>query len=473
MKNKLSIILVLFAMVIGYGCEGQKDEDVTTTAASTDKQTASIGVKASLDSGSTTQMKNALGTSDEIVSITVNAVLSSDGTALTSTALENIDGIWEGTLSELPYDVSISFTALAKDTDSVTIFSGTLIKALVEGSDNDIVLALSSVDDGVEPENPVVSSISMPEKILIDSDPQLITIQFNSTTTVDYTVDVTSGGLGAAFNDTPAASISGVHDSSSSLQVFYSAPSTAGVAQLTVSIREQDSSDEIGASFFLTIISFDPDTWTDSDISVVVGPAITDMAFLRSPDTLKVTVTTDPDTDITYEWAGTGDFASLNATGNPVFITDFDDTKSGTITVTATDANNLEAFVTRTIQAGDFPYTVNEYIADMPGLYIFDETTDMMWQDNTNKISRRWADAGRYCTNLNRAGYTVWRLPTRNELVNMFDRKADFSHYDTSEYWSADENPYNRDMAFTVQYSDASEKSQPKNRKKLVRCVKD
>ncbi|MCP4751471.1 MAG: DUF1566 domain-containing protein [Proteobacteria bacterium] len=471
MRRNLGIIVILLAVAFGYGCEGQTKKNAATGAAGV--ATTSVGVRASLDSGTSRQSMNALGTADEIVSITVDAALASDGTVLTSTALENIDGAWQGTLEMLPYDVGLVFTAQAQSTEETTIFSGTLTKTLLEDADNTIVISLTSVDDGVDPDNPVIASVSMPEKILIDADPQLITLAINHSASVAYTIEVTSGGLALAIGDTPAASISGVHDPSGSFQFFFQAPSSAGVAQLTVTLRELDTSDEIGANFYLNIVSYDPDTWTDSDATVVVGPAITDMAFVRGPNTLNVTVATDPDTGLTYEWTGTGDFADLNQTGNPIFISNFDDTKSGSITVTATDENNLQAFVARTVQAGDFPYTANEYISDMPGLYIFDETTQLMWLDNTNRINRDWADAGAYCADLNLAGYTVWRLPTRNELASMFERRDDFSRYDATGYWSADEDPTDSDYAFTISYADSDETSQKKTRRKRVRCVKN
>lgn len=473
MKRNLGIILILMAVVFANGCEGKKDESVSAAIAESGVQTTSVNVTASTDSSATEQLKNALGTSDEIVSISVNAELASDGTTLNSTALDNVDGVWQGTLETMPFDVSIVYTASALNADGTAIFTGSLTRTLVDGGDNDIVISLSSVDDGVEPDNPVITSISMPDKLLIDSDPQQITVEISHTASVAYTIEVTSGGLAAAYGDTPSASISGVHDPSGSLQFFYQAPSSTGVAQLTVTLRDLDTSDEVGASYFLDIVSYDPDSWTDSGVTVVVGPAITDMAFVRSSDALKVTVTSDPETGLTYEWTGTGDFANFSATGNPVFVTGFDDTLTGTITVTATDENNLQAFVTRTIQAGDFPYTVDVYISDMPGLYIFDETTQLMWQDNTNKISRNWNDAVSYCSGLNLAGYAVWRLPTRNELVNMFERRAEFSYYYASEYWSADEDPTDSGSALTISFSDASESSLAKNRKSLVRCVKD
>ncbi len=456
-------------MVLGYGCEGEPEE-VTTAS---DENTATIGVQVNMNAGSSYQMFNAVGTADEIAAITVEAVNTTDETVITSTSLENIAGTWAGILSSLPYNVSIRFQATALNADEVAIFSGTMLQTLVEGGENSISINLSSIDDAVQPDNPIIASVSMPQKVLVDSEPQRVAFQVDFHAEVAYTITVSAGQIADTFDGTPSSSLSGIYDPAGELEIFFIAPSDPVVAQLTITVRDLEASDEVGANFYLEVVSYDPDTWTDSDVSVVVGPAITDMAFSRSETNLRLLVTASPDSGLTQEWTGTGDFAGLNASGNPIFLMDFTDEMAGEITVTVRDANNLEAFITRTIHAGDYPYTVNEYILDMPGIYIFDETTLLLWQDNTNKVSKKWARANTTCSNLNLVGYTNWRLPTKNELVNMFDRKGDFSNYYELEYWSADQDPDERSRAITVSFSDGSEESQSKTRKKLVRCVKN
>ena len=456
-------------MVLGYGCEGEPEE-VTTTS---DANTATIGVQVNMNAGSSYQMFNAVGTVDEIAAITVDAVNTIDEAVITSTSLENIAGTWAGILSSLPYNVSIRFQATALNADDVAIFSGTMEQTLVEGGENSIAINLSSIDDAVQPDNPIIASVSMPQKVLVDSEPQRVAFQINFQTDVAYTISVSAGQIADAFDGTPSSSLSGIHDPAGELEVFFIAPSEPVVAQLTITVRDLDASDEVGANFYLEVVSYDPDTWTDSDVSVVVGPAITDMAFSRSETSLKLLVTASPDSGLTHEWTGTGDFADLNATGNPIFLMDFTDEMAGEITVMVTDANNLQAFVTRTIHAGDYPYTVNEYILDMPGIYIFDETTQLLWQDNTNKVSKKWSRAKTTCASLNLVGYTNWRLPTKTELVNMFDRKGDFSNTYESAYWTGDQDPDDSSRAMTVSFSDGSEATASKTKKKLVRCVKN
>ncbi|MBT6613399.1 MAG: DUF1566 domain-containing protein [Deltaproteobacteria bacterium] len=480
MKNKAAIILIFLTMIIGYGCEETlKEEIVTEATEETTEETAaesnlaSINVSINMNAQSNQANFNALGTVDEIATITVDAWDASDDTAISSTTLDNIDGIWTGTLGQLPYDLSLNFNAKGLNADDEVIYSGTLTQTLVEGADNDVSIALSSIDDGVQPDNPVIVSVSIPQKVLIDSDPQLISFNINYTADVSYTINVTSGKIAAAFDDVPVSSLSGVHNPASNLDLFFTAPSSPGAVELTITIKDLISSDTVGASYFLDVVSFDPDTWTDSGVIVIFGPAITDLAFSRSATALKLTLSTNPESGLVYDWQGTGDFASLNTSGNPIFITDFNDAQTGEIRVTVTDENNLTAFMTRTILAGDYPYTVNEYILDMPGIYIFDDTTQLLWQDNTNKISRKWADANTYCQSLNLVNYLVWRLPTKNELVNMYARKGDFSNFYPEKYWTADEDPVHNNKRFTVSFKDGTVKSEDKNKKKLVRCVKD
>ncbi|MFH2131830.1 MAG: DUF1566 domain-containing protein [bacterium] len=477
MKKQVALLLVLVTMIIGgFGCESKKDEKVaaaTTGETAPAAKTASINVRVNMDSQSSAALYNALGTADQISTITVDATNDTNEAAITSTSLENVDGIWQGTLNELPYNVKIRFTAKAYSAGSVVIFSSTMTQTLVSGADNDLTIALSSVDDGLEPVNPVIVSVSMPQKVLIDSDPQRITVKINHNASVQYTIGVTTGKIAAAFNDVPVSTLSGVHNPASDLEFFYKAPSAPGVAELTITVKDLIASDIIGASYYISIVSFDPDTWTDSGISVIVGPAITGMTFSRSATTLKATVATDPASGLTYAWTGTGGFASLNTTGNPIFITGFTDTLAGSISVMATDVNNLKAFTTRTVLAGDYPYTVQEYIVDMPEIYIYDETTQLLWQDNTNKISQKWASAVSYCQNLNLVNYAGWRLPTKNELVNMFDRRADFSNFYTAEYWSADKDPDDSGKAYTVSYANGGIAVQSLTKKNLVRCVKN
>jgi hypothetical protein len=146
---------------------------------------------------------------------------------------------------------------------------------------------------------------------------------------------------------------------------------------------------------------------------------------------------------------------------------------AGDIALTVTDSEGIQAFLVRTVNAGDYPYEVDDYILDMPGVYIYDEITALLWADNTNLIQRKWSDAAAFCQSLDLVGYAVWRLPTINELVNMYDRRHEFSYYEASEYWSSETDPASANRAMVVSYADGSVSSSNVNPPRLVRCVKD
>lgn len=94
-------------------------------------------------------------------------------------------------------------------------------------------------------------------------------------------------------------------------------------------------------------------------INIVFGPAITSMRFLRTADALMVTAVTNPESGLTYHWVGTGSFDNLDGTTNPVIISSFSDRHQGNITVNVVDSEGLRAQLSRTIKAGDYPYTIS------------------------------------------------------------------------------------------------------------------
>jgi hypothetical protein len=52
---------------------------------------------------------------------------------------------------------------------------------------------------------------------------------------------------------------------------------------------------------------------------------------------------------------------------------------------------------------------------------VSDTRTGLMWaaKDNGSKIN--WANAKSYCENYRGGGYTDWRMPTQDELAELYD----------------------------------------------------
>ncbi len=72
------------------------------------------------------------------------------------------------------------------------------------------------------------------------------------------------------------------------------------------------------------------------------------------------------------------------------------------------------------------------FVAFSRGIVV-DTSTGLMWasRDNGNNIS--WEAAKQYCENFNRSGYSDWRLPTQDELAELYDpgRKNGYGYHVT------------------------------------------
>jgi hypothetical protein len=52
---------------------------------------------------------------------------------------------------------------------------------------------------------------------------------------------------------------------------------------------------------------------------------------------------------------------------------------------------------------------------------VLDTKTNLMWAAKDNGININWADAKSYCANYRGGGYTDWRMPTFDELEELYD----------------------------------------------------
>ncbi|MGX8712463.1 MAG: DUF1566 domain-containing protein [bacterium] len=68
-----------------------------------------------------------------------------------------------------------------------------------------------------------------------------------------------------------------------------------------------------------------------------------------------------------------------------------------------------------------------------------------------------WSDANSYCYNLTLYGYSDWRLPTKDELVEMYNNRIEIGGFGTSVWWSGT-HAYNHDYYY-VNFSNGSVES--------------
>jgi hypothetical protein len=66
------------------------------------------------------------------------------------------------------------------------------------------------------------------------------------------------------------------------------------------------------------------------------------------------------------------------------------------------------------------PFDLRGKYAQERGYWV--DTSGLMWAGKDNGKDVSWGGATKYCRNLRLAGYSDWRLPTINELQDIFDK---------------------------------------------------
>lgn len=108
-----------------------------------------------------------------------------------------------------------------------------------------------------------------------------------------------------------------------------------------------------------------------------------------------------------------------------------------------------------------------------------DESTDLMWQDDGNAAPRKWQDAIDYCDALTVVDYySDWRLPTKDELGGIYDRRTILKSYNTSIHWSSTPREGTTDRAWCLHFfggtwiSNTGVYTDYKSNNHYVRCVR-
>lgn len=503
---KLGFLLLFSTPVWFGGCSSSDEHQSDDTSTS-----VSFSVKLIQNSDSSPISNKALGTINDIVSVTVKVERVSDSLELVpeTNFTEISPGVWEITLADLPVDTELRFIANAYNISSQVIFTDTVNKMLINGGNNDTVFKMISVDDGVEPSNPIIASVTIPDEIVVKSFGNTISFNINHPAVVDYDITVQNGVITSAA--------SGTHDPSSDLEVIYTAPAVPGEDTITLKTKDPNLSDEVGMAITFNVVA----AVSTSNNSVLFGPAVTGMNVLRTATTLELEVQTDPLSGLSYSWSGTGDFTSLVDTVNPVIIEPFNDTDTGAITATVTDGSGIQASLTRTIEPGDFPLTIipsvirlfpdtgqtvcydvsgntiacplanaslaqdGSYSINPPSFTnngdgtVTDNNTTLIWQREDDNTPRSWETAKISCTDSILAGYNDWRLPNVKELQSIvdygvFNPSIDSLMFPNSEpawHWTSSE-VVNSTYAWRIFFGHGGLRDDPKNLDSYVRCVR-
>lgn len=111
---------------------------------------------------------------------------------------------------------------------------------------------------------------------------------------------------------------------------------------------------------------------------------------------------------------------------------------------------------------------------------VTENTTKLIWQDDTTPASMTWDSAITYCQNLTLGGHTDWRLPDIKELQTLVDNsKSDpsmdsiFQNTISSYYWSITSYVALSSNAWSVHFFTGYTSADDKTDSNInVRCVK-
>lgn len=114
-----------------------------------------------------------------------------------------------------------------------------------------------------------------------------------------------------------------------------------------------------------------------------------------------------------------------------------------------------------------------------------DKEAQLMWQDQSYTDAEdgayhrehsvvkagSWSHAKNYCERLDYQGYSDWRLPTSDELMQVHAKKGNaFVYHRSDDFWSS--TPATDSRYYVVSPVDAYRYKRKKNQSNYIRCVR-
>lgn len=109
---------------------------------------------------------------------------------------------------------------------------------------------------------------------------------------------------------------------------------------------------------------------------------------------------------------------------------------------------------------------------------VTDKRSGLVWIESDEEIQRTWQEAISYCDELDFAGQTEWRLPTKFELESIVDYSQlfpainPFMSCESSFYWTITPHVTNSQYAWSVFCPDGADHWVHKSNEYVVRCVR-
>ncbi|HEX7927338.1 MAG TPA: hypothetical protein VF678_07090, partial [bacterium] len=299
-----------------------------------------------------------LGTFGEVTSVTVVVSgLDQYGVfqnPLASVSLtKDVDGVWKGTIPNLPVGPVLTFTAHGYKAGPIEIFNGVLSQALT-GSGDSLTIAMSPVDDGTVITFPIITSISLPAEIVHDTPATVnVNVKGSPSETLNYTI--TSGGGGFV----PASGSIGLPTGGTgTVASTYTAPTLVDTYNHTVRVTNS-----LGFSVEQDFSTVVVDSLTTAGVQTLFGPTILSLSGKRTGNAVTWTATVDDDKStalLSYVWnfsqtGGTAGSSFTSPSTNPGVMSAYEEHVTGTVTLAVTDGDGLTTTISFTLVDGQFP----------------------------------------------------------------------------------------------------------------------
>lgn len=322
------------------------------------------------------RLASAVGSHADVKSVTITAAgNNAQGVRedpLATAELTKSEGTWVGTLAGITLETPIIFTAEAKDDGDIVLFRGTHTATLTRRTAA-LTIDLSAETGAGAGQFPVVSAIVVETIRAQGSGNVTVSVTGKKAETLKYEFKngTFSPSSGSVTTDSPQSGAVGT----ATITSKYTAPEAKGgyTAQVVVT---NSAGNRVAVDFRIAVD--DP-----ARLAANLGPAVLSVAGRRIPAGVQWTanVSSAGEAAVTYSWsftsapntpvAGTS-FSS--ATTNPALLTGYDQTKTGTLKVTATQGT-LSSSASFQVPANLFPnalqlpveLVINEIDYDTPG----------------------------------------------------------------------------------------------------------
>ena len=264
---------------------------------------------------------------------------------------------WEGTIDDLPIGTPLTFEVIAYDSAADQLYDGvTVITLGGPGETVDVVLEPSNRGQTIL--FPVINQIALPAEIVRNTD---AAVDIDLTGSSDETLSVSFAPGEGTFSPDPTSILLST-SGAATLSATYSAPDAVGTYPQAVTV-ENEQGNSVTTGFDTTVV-FETGS---AVISIQIAPSISQLSASRTGNQVSfgAVVADDGPGGVVTQWSftqtgGTPGAAFVDPSVIPGVLDGYDETVTGTVTLTATDDDGmgLSTSVSFELVAGAFPDSV-------------------------------------------------------------------------------------------------------------------